>query len=306
MQDYLGNLLPIHYISVKDFGAVGDGATDDAQAVQSALDSLRDTGGIIYFPVGTYCVNSAVLFYSRQTLWFESGAVLLQGAQIDSILRAYCHTSYSGYGGVHDCLIYGAVFDGGDYTTDNSLVAVVHSKNVTFERCTFQNAYGAYHNIEINSSYNCQIKDCDFEGSRKNGANAELIQIDSAASSIVYPWPGVTYDGTVCKYIDIDGCIFHDDTISPAIGNHSDQLHQFVKIQNCIFDGFTGSRGAIDFTASIKDVDVCNNTFNGCTKGVGSGSAEYYVHDNRFVGATTAINSNAVAHSNIINGTFTA
>lgn len=38
--------------NVKDYGAVGDGTTDDTVAIQAALDSLNTTrGGIVYFPV---------------------------------------------------------------------------------------------------------------------------------------------------------------------------------------------------------------------------------------------------------------
>lgn len=305
--DYQGNVIPIHFISVKDYGAVGDGAADDAQAIQSALNALKNTGGIIYFPTGVYKISVPVLFYSKQTLLFESGAVLMQGAEIDSLLRSYCEASYTGYTGVHDCLIYGATFDGGVYETDNTLVGIGHCKNITFENCAFKNAYGTWHDLEINSSYNCKVIKCNFEGSRKTGQNAELIQIDGALSTIVYPWTGFAVDQTISKYIDIEGCIFHNDTISPAIGNHSDAAHDFILIHNCIFDGFTGSRGAIDFTSSVSDVDIHDNVFNGCTKGVGSAAASYYIHDNRFVSATTAIAGSAsVAHNNMINGTYTA
>jgi hypothetical protein len=38
-------------VSVKDFGAVGDGITDDAVAIQAAINSGAET---IYFPTGTY------------------------------------------------------------------------------------------------------------------------------------------------------------------------------------------------------------------------------------------------------------
>ena len=41
--------------NVKDFGAVGDGVTDDSEAVQSALNSVRDNGGgTVVFPRATY------------------------------------------------------------------------------------------------------------------------------------------------------------------------------------------------------------------------------------------------------------
>ena len=37
-------------VSVKDFGAKGDGVTDDRLAIQTAIDSLSGTGGVVYFP----------------------------------------------------------------------------------------------------------------------------------------------------------------------------------------------------------------------------------------------------------------
>lgn len=48
-------------VSVKDFGAVGDGTTDDSGAVQDAVDYLFDSGGnALYFPDGTYYFASTV------------------------------------------------------------------------------------------------------------------------------------------------------------------------------------------------------------------------------------------------------
>lgn len=309
--DYSGNVIDVNggsgIVNVKDFGAKGDGTTDDAAAIQSALDSIKTKGGICYFPVGIYLLKSAVLFYSNQTLWFENGAKLLQGAAINNLIRTYSESTWTGYTGVHDCLIYGAVFDGGAYTTNNTLVGTSHAKNITIKNCTFKNAYGTWHNLEINSSYNVKVINCDFEGSRKTGENGELIQIDGASESTVYPWPDVNYDNTLSKYIDICGCIFHDDTQSPAIGNHSNMAHKYVRIHDCIFDGLTSSRGAINFVSNMTDIDIHDNTFNGCTTGIGSSGATYYIHDNRFVSATTAISGSAsIAHANMINGTYTA
>lgn len=44
-------------INVKDFGAVGDGVTDDTLAIQDATNYLNENGGILYFPLGTYYVT---------------------------------------------------------------------------------------------------------------------------------------------------------------------------------------------------------------------------------------------------------
>ena len=306
--DYHGNSVPVLYVSVKDYGAKGDGTTDDASAIQSALDALKDTGGIIFFPTGTYLIKSSVLFYSNQTLWFESGAKLLQGAVINNLLMSHCGSSVTGYNGTHDCYIFGATFDGGAYTTNNTLVGIIHAKNITFENCTFKNAYGAWHNLEINSSYNVKVINCDFEGSRKTDANGCMIQVDAINNTNTWPWDGNrgSVDDTVSKYVEIVGTIFHTDSISPAIGNHSTASDAYIRIHDCIFDGLTSSRGAVNFQ-SANNVDIYDNTFNGCTTGIGSSGATYYIHGNRFVDATTAISgSSSIAHNNMINGTYVA
>jgi hypothetical protein len=47
-------------VSVKDFGATGDGVTDDTVAIQATIDSLTDTGGIVNFPPGNYLITSVI------------------------------------------------------------------------------------------------------------------------------------------------------------------------------------------------------------------------------------------------------
>lgn len=67
-------------INVRDFGAVGDGATDDTDALQAAIDyALRSSGsggqsdpekGIItrvYLPAGTYRITRALLILAPRT-----------------------------------------------------------------------------------------------------------------------------------------------------------------------------------------------------------------------------------------------
>jgi parallel beta-helix repeat protein len=45
------------YISVKDFGAVGDGVTDDTAAIQACFTYCSGSGATAYFPAGTYSVD---------------------------------------------------------------------------------------------------------------------------------------------------------------------------------------------------------------------------------------------------------
>lgn len=62
-------------VSVKDFGAVGDGVTDDSDAIQTAVHFLPK-GGLLHFPEGTY-LTCPVALKSHITLEFAEGATLL-------------------------------------------------------------------------------------------------------------------------------------------------------------------------------------------------------------------------------------
>ena len=53
-----------NYISVKDFGATGDGTTDDTDAIQLALDNSLQ----VFFPVGDYKVTSSLVLRAGHSL----------------------------------------------------------------------------------------------------------------------------------------------------------------------------------------------------------------------------------------------
>jgi hypothetical protein len=60
-------------VSVKDFGAVGNGVADDTAAIQAAITATQTAGGgVIFLPLGTYKISS--------TLTITGNGVVLQGA----------------------------------------------------------------------------------------------------------------------------------------------------------------------------------------------------------------------------------
>jgi hypothetical protein len=76
--------------SVKDFGAIGDGITNDYNAIQAAINSLNGNSGVVFFPVGSYLLKSS--------LSLPSGVILRGESSTKSILKFTL--SSSGY----DCI----------------------------------------------------------------------------------------------------------------------------------------------------------------------------------------------------------
>lgn len=62
-------------VSVKDFGAVGDGVTDDTAAIQAAIDYCEANvdGGCIYLPTGKYKVTSTLTVTASKTGFAGAG-----------------------------------------------------------------------------------------------------------------------------------------------------------------------------------------------------------------------------------------
>lgn len=68
--------------NVRDYGAVGNGSTDDTNAFQRAIDSLPSTGGTVVVPAGNYKIDGArsVKLRSRMHLKMDPDARLVAKA----------------------------------------------------------------------------------------------------------------------------------------------------------------------------------------------------------------------------------
>ena len=60
------------FVSVKDFGAVGDGVADDTIAIQNAINS----GASVFFPSGIYTVSSQLTNTGDMLLWGSPGSAI--------------------------------------------------------------------------------------------------------------------------------------------------------------------------------------------------------------------------------------
>jgi len=120
-------------VSVKDYGAIGDGITDDTVSIQAALDS--GAGGV-YFPSGMYLVST--LSARADTLIYGDGnASQLLASGTGNILVI---TGVSGGTQIANVTVRDLYFKGLNNMTTGPLgcgVIVLHAINILVENCYF-------------------------------------------------------------------------------------------------------------------------------------------------------------------------
>jgi hypothetical protein len=67
------------FVNIKDYGATGDGTTDDTTSVQNAINALA-TGGTVYCPPGSYLVTSVNVNPSVSLAGSEGSIIKLSGS----------------------------------------------------------------------------------------------------------------------------------------------------------------------------------------------------------------------------------
>lgn len=118
--------------NVKAYGAVGDGVTNDAAAINAAITAC--SAGIVYFPPGVYRVNSTIFMKPGVSLWGTSRLVstLVAGANnvniVGYVATGVLPTGFQiwnlGFGGGGFTGCYGIVLDGVDATKRLSIIDI--------------------------------------------------------------------------------------------------------------------------------------------------------------------------------------
>lgn len=142
-------------ISVKDFGAIGNGIANDSEAVQYAYNAVKSAGGgVLFFPPGTYLCN---------IVGGGSDNVSMQGSGTNSILKSWTANefavsiggSYPAYGYFFKDLVFSDVSNS---KTTHGLYLNIGS-NVYFENVTF-NGMGI--GLCLNGTIECNFVSCNF------------------------------------------------------------------------------------------------------------------------------------------------
>ena len=96
---------------VRDYGATGDGSTNDTPAINKAVTAANAAGGgIVDFPAGNYKSKNSIHLRSNVTLRLDAGSTVLgSSAKTYDAAEANPYDSYQDYGHshFHDAMIWG-------------------------------------------------------------------------------------------------------------------------------------------------------------------------------------------------------
>lgn len=107
-------------INVRDYGAVGDGVTDDTAAVQAAYDAVPAAGGTLYFPCGKWRFNLTITRNNIRVLGDSFCNAVHAGDTNESYMTPFSSGSacitIGGSGWTHGVQIENCTFNGNDVT----------------------------------------------------------------------------------------------------------------------------------------------------------------------------------------------
>ena len=175
------------YVSVKDFGAVGDDSTADVVAIQRALDELyRDTDKddararrVLFFPAGTYKINASLTIPPFATLVGEGPdkTIIKNSASAPALVTED-----------DEGQVYGSIGDSSATTPTQ-----IQISNMTIRTTV------AYGGLSIDNATKVFVNNVKFQGTFVSGGT------DASTSK------GVTVRSTTilpCSYIVFDQCQF--------------------------------------------------------------------------------------------------
>jgi len=201
-------------VSVKDFGAVGDGTTNDAAAIQAAITAAASLGAAVNFSGLTYLVSSTLTIPTGAVLigvpgkttikassGLADGTSLLQTTTVSGTLNVFEYRNIS---------INGITFDGSNrtLTTQIGLVRIAKTDGITVKNCSFLGH--RYINLALLGCQNLQIERCEWSGWGRTD-----VSVEGGAALFIGP---NSVDLTTSRYGNVVYNNFHDGEWSAIYG----------------------------------------------------------------------------------------
>lgn len=226
---------------VVDYGATGDGSTNDTTAIQNAATDLRTSGGgVLYFPSGTYIVNQSILIGSNTRCLGDGDS---------SVIKAH-QSSFVGTAAAKTCYLF-RNYDFNAVALSDSDITI---ENLTFDYGTLTIVGGGAHCISMR--YVDRVTVRNVRGIKGENVTAFLACRDTVVDSS----HGV--DQTNCFFDHWDGS--GNCKVIACTGRSSVNIAQGIQ-----FTG-TGSSGE---NRTSTDITVAHCSVYGVRNGAGTSSA---------------------------------
>ncbi len=243
-------------LSVREYGAKGDGATKDTAAIQKAIDAAaKQGGGTIHFPPGRY-VSGTIHLKSRISVDIGPGASVMlspEKADFDSYEKldydshadnetTYAHHALFMADGESDISIYGfGEIDGNRSKRGGPKpIAFKNCKNVAVQNIRIVNA----------PNYCISLLGCDY-------ARIDGVTIRHAFADGIDP--------DCSRYVQISNCTVesNDDAVclktSLALGKRLPTEH--VAVTNCILSSSSNNfKMGTESSGDFRDIGLSNCT----------------------------------------------
>ncbi len=245
-------------VSVRDFGAKGDGIAKDTAALQKAIDEAeRQGGGTVLVPAGKY-LSGTIHLKSNVTLNLENGATILASTDnadfdpyetlpFESVSDR--ETTYFHYGlvtaeNVHNIAIVGQGIIDGNRTKRGG------PKTVAIKLCQFVTIRG----ITVQNSPNYSIS---FWGT-------DYVDVEGVTILNGYA-DGIDPDSS--RYVRISNCFIDswDDAIcpkaSPSMGMDKKRAVEHLTVTNCVLrTSCSNFKFGTESSGDFKNIAVSNIT----------------------------------------------
>lgn len=261
------------YISVVDFGAVGNGTTVCTTEIQTAFDTVNDLGGgTIYFPQGVFLIDDPIIVYSNTTV-VMSGEI-----KVDSMpVGGYETVFVTDPAGANDIAFINPRIDGNDVVPTSGIMVRYGATNVRVEG-------GHIHNC-ANDSSTPGGRAFNIEG----GTAQQNITITGTTVSDC--WNGFSLAGgdtqdnsnVSVSNLTISDCqiaisLFGNTTGYPHSGEFMQAVFSNIAIRNCgHLTTFTTQAGVIcsdrGSNVSFSDIYVFNDSTYGAVGALWRGDA---------------------------------
>ena len=265
----LGSILD-DTLCVKDYGAVGDGVTDDTAAIQAAINdewarisadpyAYAQSRNSIYFPAGTYVISASIDLYPYITLTgdgVDRAIIQLQSGFVGPVLRTADSLGQVGAnigtnGGVIPTSISVAGFSlDGSVDVINPVVLLQRCNNISMASCKL---IGGWSQGGTNTSAGNGIT---IESLGTAVTTEYLSFNDITITNVVY---GIYSDDPI-DYITVTESVLTDSYYGMAVLHSSDGGPRYTKITNTTFNNIDSY--GLRATTRRQGVTSLNNTYN--------------------------------------------